>query len=141
MGYYYNNHCCQCNFCKLFPHSRKRIIQIRLKRRNFGIFWLVIGDSNCICLIFEKFLFFQLVVLERRQPICVLRIKSCSKFHQFEVRRIFCKLFFVNTRQKRSIYCRICKAFNAVVAKNRKQKTRFGLFLFGSTQLRISVIK
>ena len=52
-------------------------------------------------------------------------------FDLFQVLRIFCKLFFVSTRQKRSIYWSICKAFNTVVAKNRKQKTKFELLLVG----------
>ena len=45
--------------------SRKRVIRTRLKRHNFGIFWLVI--------------------FARRQPCCIFRTKICSKFYPFQV--------------------------------------------------------
>ena len=45
--------------------SRKKVIRTRLKRHNFGIFWLVI--------------------FARRQPCFIFRTKICSKFYSFQV--------------------------------------------------------
>ena len=45
--------------------NRKRVTRTRLKRHNFGIFWLVI--------------------FARRQPYCIFRTKICSKFYLFQV--------------------------------------------------------
>lgn len=47
-------------------HSRKRVTRTRLKRHNFGIFWLVI--------------------FARRQPCFIFRTKICSKFYPFQVK-------------------------------------------------------
>ena len=46
---------------------------------------LGVRDSNPICLKLVKFTFFLLVVLERRQPIFVLRTKILSNFPAFKV--------------------------------------------------------
>jgi hypothetical protein len=90
-------------FCLFSSNTSSRVIEVILtclKWWNLGIF--------------------QFVRFERRQPVCIFRIKICAKFRSFQVRRIFYKLFFVSTRQKRSIYWCICKAFNAVMAEKRR---------------------
>ena len=51
--------------CGEIAPSRKRVTRTRLKRHNFGIFWLVI--------------------FARRQPYCIFRAKICSKFYLFQV--------------------------------------------------------
>ncbi len=42
-------------------------------------------ESNPICLTFEKLKSFQFVVLERRQPVCVLRIENPINFSKRKV--------------------------------------------------------
>lgn len=69
---------------------------------------------------------FGLSVLKGDSLSATFASKSAQNFVRFRFEEFFANYFSADTRQKRSPYCRIGKAFNDVAAKKRKQKTWFG---------------
>ena len=71
----------------------------RLRRVRIILFRLAIGESNGLRLILDKFECFQFVVLERRQPIFVLRIKIILNFSAYKVGEFKNRKFFYKTKK------------------------------------------
>ena len=56
-------------------------------------------ELNPICPLFEKLKSFQFVVLERRQPVCVLRIENTNNFSKQMVKESKKKKFCIRQRK------------------------------------------
>ena len=74
-------------------------------------------ESNPICLTFEKLKSFQFVVLERRQPVCVLRIENPINFSKRKVAEFKNRKFWNKTKKIQKLYGRIFAEFSAVLCK------------------------
>ena len=80
----------------LTQRKRKSASKNRVRITHFRV---VIGDSNGFRLILDKFECFQFVVLERRQPIFVLRIKIILNFSAYKVGEFKKKKFWCKTKK------------------------------------------
>ena len=56
-------------------------------------------EQNPMCPLFEKLKSFQFVVLERRQPVCVLRIENTNNFSKQRVEESKKKKFCIRQRK------------------------------------------